>query len=620
MNRLLVVILALSHTIQILGQITYSANDTIPPYYGNFRFGMNPGAYFGWTDDQLANISAGNPDFGIEGIGVNSFRPTLPENFLEFWGYDIRFDVFQHYDQLGMKDNVVFIGYPSPEHRESKSHCPGVRSETFANLYEPIWDNGANGTPVNDENHFAIYVYDMVNVYKDYVKFWEVWNEPDFSFNIHSVTPPGTEGSWWDVNPDPCDHAFRAPVTHYIRMLRIAYEVIKTVDPMAYVTTGGLGYPSYLDAVMRNTDNPNNGEISDEYPLKGGAYFDVVSFHSYPHIDGTMRAWSNDVNGFVYFRNSDAAVQGVVDLKHEFQNVVEKYGYDGEQFPEKKWIITEANIPRKRFQDYIGSDEAQVNFLIKVVVACMQNDILQLHPYSLADIGDFRNPQTEFETMGFYRNLNDVPQYEQQMTVAGRAYKTASEMLSGSTFHGLQTSRLNLPSNVKGGAFQHQNGEFVYVLWAKTTGDNSEKEEVLYSFPNNLGIDFVESKKWNGASTQRKGGYSSQNIVLNGSPTFIQKAENLPDIKIQLDVFCFPNPFNEYLDVEFKLKESANISIELYDARGVLISELMPTKNLSEGIYQYDFNVKNLANGIYFLKLAADRRLIFKKVVKVKAF
>jgi hypothetical protein len=620
MNRIFVVILVLCQTIHTIGQITFSANDTVPPYYGNFSFGMNPGAYFGWTDDQLANISAGNPALGVEGIGVNAFRPTLPEHFLEFWGYDIRADVFQHYTELGMKDNVVFIGFPSPEHKESKSHCPGVRSETFANLYEPIWDNGENGTPVNDENYFAIYLYKMVNIYKDHVTFWEVWNEPDFSFNVHSITPPGTEGSWWDENPDPCDHAFRAPITHYIRMLRIAYEVIKTLDPDAYITTGGLGYPSYLDAIMRNTDNPENGEVSDEFPLKGGAYFDVLSFHSYPHIDNSMREWSNEVNGFVYFRNSDAAVQGVVDLKYEFQEVLETHGYDDKKFPRKKWIITEANIPRNRFHDYIGSEEAQINFLIKTVVACMQNQILQLHPYSLADVGDYRDPKSEFETMGFYRNLNDVPQYEQHMTTAGRAYKTASEMLRGTTFDEARTAKLNLPSNVKGGAFRHQNGEYIYVLWAVTTGDNSERAEAIYSFPESVNIDFVESKKWNGASTKRTGGYSSQNILLKGSPSFFKKAENLPDVKSQLNVFCYPNPFSEYLDVEFELKKAANVTLELYDARGILVSQLQPSVNLTEGIYQYDFRLKNLANGIYFLKLAADERLTFEKIVKVKAF
>lgn len=73
-----------------------------------------------------------------------------------------------------------------------------------------------------------------------------------------------------------------------IGLLRISYEVIKTVDENAYVCIGGIGNPAFLDAVLRNTDNPIDGTENNDYPLLGGAYFDVLSFHSYPHIDGSM--------------------------------------------------------------------------------------------------------------------------------------------------------------------------------------------------------------------------------------------------------------------------------------------------------------------------------------------
>ncbi|RMG77123.1 MAG: hypothetical protein D6714_20270, partial [Bacteroidetes bacterium] len=515
---------ALLLAFSLLGQPDFSAHDTIPPYDGNFGFGVNPGAYNGWTDDQLADIAAGNPLREVVGLGANTFRPTLPEHFLEFWGYDIRLDVFRHYQELGMKNVVVFVGYPSEAHRENESHCPGARSETFANLYEPIWDDGANDTPVNDDNYFALYLYKTVTQYHPYVKIWEIWNEPDFSFNIHSITPPGTEGSWWDENPSPCDHAFRAPVTHYIRMLRIAYEVIKSIDPNAFIATGGLGYPSYLDAILRNSDNPDSGKITDAYPLPGGAYIDIVSFHSYPHIDGSMRAWSDEVHDFVYFRNSDSATAGVVRLFNEFKIVCEQYGYDGVTYPAKKWIITETNIPRVPFQYYIGSEEAQVNFILKTIVACMKNGLLQLHPYSLSDIGDFQNPKNEFETMGLYRNLNDTPPYEQRMTDAGKAYMTATSLLSDAVFDAEETSRLQLPDTVDGGAFRKPDEQYVYVLWAKTTGDQSEKAAALYAFPPDLDISFVEVCKWNSAYTGKKSVFAANTIHLTGSPVFIQKA------------------------------------------------------------------------------------------------
>ncbi|MEZ4934874.1 MAG: hypothetical protein R2788_22430 [Saprospiraceae bacterium] len=161
-------------------QVSYTANDTIAEFKGQFRYGSNVGAYYYWRDEQLADIAAGNPELGVEGIGVDAFRPLLSESFLHFWGYDIRIDAFKHYAKLGMKDNVVFVGYPAEEHRDLTNYCPDGPSELFANMYEPIWDDGENGTPVNDENYYALYMWEMVRRYHEYVRYWEIWNEPDF--------------------------------------------------------------------------------------------------------------------------------------------------------------------------------------------------------------------------------------------------------------------------------------------------------------------------------------------------------------------------------------------------------------------------------------------------------
>src|SRR5690606_24226810 len=101
------------------GQINFSANEIVRPYEEDFGYGANMGAYPPWRDANLANIAAGNPELGLRGMGITSFRPELPELFVEYWGYDIRVEAFEHYTHLGMKDHVLFIGQPSPQHRDS---------------------------------------------------------------------------------------------------------------------------------------------------------------------------------------------------------------------------------------------------------------------------------------------------------------------------------------------------------------------------------------------------------------------------------------------------------------------------------------------------------------------
>lgn len=139
-------------------QVRQTANDYVKPYEGTFGYGTNVGFYENWSAEELGDISMGNPEYDVPGAGITTMRPALYEWFQEDWGYDFRLRTFEHYAKLGAKDNVVFIGYPSEAHRDPTNYCPGTnkRSEMFANMYEPIWDNGENGTPVNDSNYLEI--------------------------------------------------------------------------------------------------------------------------------------------------------------------------------------------------------------------------------------------------------------------------------------------------------------------------------------------------------------------------------------------------------------------------------------------------------------------------------
>ena len=168
---------------QLSAQPNFTANDQVPPYAGPFGYGANLNYYPPWNDLEVADIAFGKPSIGAPGIGLKGFRGSLPEHFLNAWGYDIRVSYFEHYASLGAGEHLVFIGYPEEAHRDPTQYCPGIQSKLFDKLYEPIWDGGANGTPVNDANHYALYVWKMVNEYKDYVRFWEVWSEPDFTWN-----------------------------------------------------------------------------------------------------------------------------------------------------------------------------------------------------------------------------------------------------------------------------------------------------------------------------------------------------------------------------------------------------------------------------------------------------
>lgn len=510
-------------------QINFSANDfgRVPTYTGYFQYGTNMG-YYGpsWDDKTLADIAAGNPAKGVKGVGSKSLHVPLPEAFLEFWGYNVRVDIFNHYASLGIKDLTVFLEEPSSAHRDNTNFGCVESSKLFRNMYAPIWDGGANGTPVNDDNYLALYLYKTVTTYKSHVKFWEIINEPDLEYGALGDLDPGQPGNWFDNNPPPCSLPnLYAPIFNYIRMLRVSYEVIKYVDPTAYVAPGGLGKAGFLDALLRNTDNPANGAVSSEYPLKGGAYFDALTFHSYPMYH--LREWDNSIFGFKYFRHSDAAVTEYIARKNKFTSVLAARGYNNTTYPAKYILTTENGVPSVSMNSLIGSQEAQRNYTIKALVESQKNDIVQYYLFVLGDRTDSWSAYSELDVLGLYKKLEgngplgNGGVYKQTTNESGVAHKTTSDLLLNKRYDATRTAALNLPSNVGGAAFKDNAGAFTYVLWAKTATDLSENASATYNFPSGLVSAQLNKRLWDYSNTNATTTINSTGVALTGSPVFL---------------------------------------------------------------------------------------------------
>jgi len=487
-----------------------TANNMVRPYSEIFQYGSNmAGNSNGWTDTSIASI--------ISKAGGHTLRPTLPETFVDKWGYPIRLNEFKYYtNNLGIKEITCFIQSPSTAHVD-KTIFPGCTqsSKLFANLYQPIWNT--DGT-VNTNNYYANYVYKLLQTYGPYVRFWEVVNEPDYT----TANPD----NWLTRAPYPSESLnTQAPIYYYIRTLRITWEVVKKFRPDAYVTTGGIGYSQYLDAILRYTDNPSDGSVSTSYPNKGGAYFDVLSYHCYPAF--TLRVWDNSIGGFKNTRNSDFAATKIIDAKNSMQNGLTKYGYDGATYPKKHFIITETNISRRTKEWRYGSDTMQRNFGMKALVLAQKNNIKQLYFYGVGESINAPSQTTvvtggdDYKLMGLYENLlRDVPGSE-KLTQLGKGQKTLSGFLYGFVYDSVRTKALSLPANVEGGAFA-KNGQYVYVLWAKNPLDQSETFSATYSFPSTLNISNLLRSEWDYSTSGTTTKQGPLNINLTASPSFFR--------------------------------------------------------------------------------------------------
>ena len=503
------------------------------PYNGKYMYGVNPGWYgFNWSTQDLATLAMGNPAINVKGAGAKSLRMPIYDDFVTTYGLTSLIGDFQHFSSLGGGEFTAFVGSPHPTHRETTTF-PGSPepARTFKNLYEPIWLDSAQ-TIVNPNNYYAKYLFDVVSTYGAYVKFWEIVNEPDYTYSgggwQGDINPP-IPGSWFDQDPTPEELVnLRAPIEHYVRMLRISWEVIKKLQPDDYVCTGGIGYISFLDAVLRKTDNPVDGSVTSEYPLKGGAYFDVISFHNYPMYN--LSQWSNAIGGFEYFRHSDAATRAYLHVKKSMDSIAALYGYNNVTYPGKQFICSETGVARTMDGVIWGTNEGQKNYIIKAQVASQKNGIKQLYWYQT---GDGADPNFQFDQMGLYYYFGDNQPYNATKADQGIALKTTSDLLFDATFDSTRTAALNLPATIDGGAFKRPNNTFVYVLWAKTNTDLSENASATYTFP--TGIipgGYLTQKLWNFSETNSSTTVSSNGIVLNATPAFFESAPapNLPPV------------------------------------------------------------------------------------------
>ena len=127
--------------------------------------------------------------------------------------------------------------------------------------------------PVNDED-FGDFVAAVVQRYKGRVHYYQIWNEPNLAFE------------WGNQVAQPAD---------YVRLLKIAYQRAKAVDPSVVILSAALA------PTVENSDRamPDVTFLQGMYDAGAKPYFDVLSTNAYGLRDGPddMRInQPNDVN------------------------------------------------------------------------------------------------------------------------------------------------------------------------------------------------------------------------------------------------------------------------------------------------------------------------------------
>lgn len=79
----------------------------------------------------------------------------------------------------------------------------------------------------------------------------------------------------------------------------------------------------------------------------------------------------------------------------------------------------------------------------------------------------------------------------------------------------------------------------------------------------------------------------------------------------------FPNPFNPETTIEFSIPQSAYVELRVFDVIGNEVS-LLENSELTAGNYSYNFNMAQLASGVYFYTLKTPEFTQTRKMLMVK--
>lgn len=126
-----------------------------------------------------------------------------------------------------------------------------------------------------DMNDFTNFVEKTVERYKDRIRIWEIWNEPNL---------PGSSCFWNDTP------------ANFVRLQRAGYETIKRLQPEAEVWNGGMGmrisYVSFYDKILKGGVAPYYDKLSlHAISTDVGQFREVEKRHNAPQKAPVVSEW-----------------------------------------------------------------------------------------------------------------------------------------------------------------------------------------------------------------------------------------------------------------------------------------------------------------------------------------
>jgi hypothetical protein len=289
--------------------------------------------------------------------------------------------------------------------------------------YTPLWNSTTDDPdnswhyPPKDYDEFGEFVFDLVSRYKDKIKTWELWNEPDIWI-------------FWAGDHDG-----------FSKLIKIGSEAVRRADPEAKVVLGGLAHDTeWLEVLLR------------DYGVS--PYVDIVNIHNY------FETWA------------DSPMEEIAAYVNEVDRIVLEHG-DGQPI----WMA-EVGYSTFRKGSYVSdhysayyryehTPEYQAVDLVRRMVKVLSTEKLSsIAWYEIKDL----NPGEE--TIGDFGNNGNlgVAYATHKPKPAQQALKFFNELMAQPTRVIDDAVTVSAPdgSDVHVHAFERENGDVIVFGWLQT--------------------------------------------------------------------------------------------------------------------------------------------------------
>ena len=102
-------------------------------------------------------------------------------------------------------------------------------------------------------------------------------------------------------------------------------------------------------------------------------------------------------------------------------------------------------------------------------------------------------------------------------------------------------------------------------------------------------------------------------LIYNIYLTDIANQNNKLPLPLDFQISCYPNPFNNQINITVKINNTSMTSIKVYNALGSEISEVY-NGELTEGSHLFKYDMNNFSSGVYFIQMISVKQ---KKEIKI---